>query len=105
MGMIDVYPTLANMLGLYNKYALGHDIFEIKDDNIVAFPNGNFLTNKVYYHNSKQEYKTISGDEILSDDYIDNCKKYTDTVIEISDGIITHDLIKASSNKETEEIK
>ncbi|UKI28213.1 MAG: hypothetical protein L6V78_04380 [Clostridium sp.] len=55
MGMIDVMPTLGNMFGLYNQYALGNDIFEIKDDNVIAFPNGNFLTNKVYYYNSKKK--------------------------------------------------
>lgn len=38
MGMIDVMPTIGNMFGIYNKYALGNDIFEIKDDNIIAFP-------------------------------------------------------------------
>ena len=53
MGMYDVQPTISNMLGFYNKYSLGHDIFEIKDNNIVVFPNGNWLTNKVYYNSQK----------------------------------------------------
>lgn len=106
MGMIDVMPTIGNMLGIYNKYALGHDIFEVKNDNIIAFPNGNFLTNKVYYRNSKEEYKPLNIDEILSEDYINNARGYTDTLIDISNGIITHDLIKTSQNKdEAKEIK
>lgn len=106
MGMIDVSPTIENMLGLYNKYALGHDIFEIKNNNIVAFPNGNFLTNKLYYHNSKDEYKPLDLKEILSSEYINECKEYTARIIDISDGIITHNLIEASKNKETiEELK
>ncbi len=106
MGMIDVMPTIGNMVGLYNKYALGHDIFEIKDNNIVSFPNGNFLTNKVYYRNSKEEYKTLDSNTILSEDYINYGKKYTDTIIDISNGIITHNLIKTSQNKdEAKEIK
>ena len=49
MGMYDVMPTLGNMFGFYNKYALGHDIFNHLDDNVVVFPTGNWLTNKVYY--------------------------------------------------------
>ena len=106
MGMIDVAPTVLNMLGYFNEYALGHDIFEIKDNNIIAFPNGNFLTNKVYYRSSKEEYKPLTTDDVLSDEYINSCKEYADKIIDISDGIITHDLIKASKNKETvEEIK
>ena len=96
MGMIDVMPTVGNMIGIYNNYALGHDIFEIKNDNIIVFPNGNYLTNKVYYRNSKGEYKALNLDEILSDEYIMNSKDYADKIIEISDGIITHDLIIAS---------
>ena len=32
MGMIDVLPTISNMLGIKNIFALGHDIFETKND-------------------------------------------------------------------------
>jgi phosphoglycerol transferase MdoB-like AlkP superfamily enzyme len=106
MGMIDVSPTIGNMVGIYNEYALGHDIFEIKNDNIIAFPNGNFLTSKVYYRDSKEEYKPLNLDEALSDSYIKECKVYVDNIIDISNGIIVHDLIKASKNKEsTKELK
>lgn len=35
--MYDAMPTLGNMLGFSNKYALGHDIFNIKENNIVVF--------------------------------------------------------------------
>ena len=48
MGMYDVMPTIGNMLGIYNQYALGNDIFNTKENNIVVFPNGNWVTNKVY---------------------------------------------------------
>ena len=36
MGMYDVQPTLGNMFGFYNKYSLGHDIFNIGTNNIVV---------------------------------------------------------------------
>ena len=36
MSMLDVEPTLGNMFGFENKYALGHDIFSI-DENFVVF--------------------------------------------------------------------
>ena len=96
MGMIDVMPTIGNMFGVYNKYAIGHDIFEIKEDNIIAFPNGNFLTNKVYYNNSKEEYKVLSLKETLSEEYIQECKDYTDLIIEISNGAVVHNLFEPS---------
>lgn len=100
MGTIDVMPTISNMLSLYNPYALGHDIFEIKNDNIIVFPNGNYLTNKLYYNSSKEEYRAISLDETLSEEYLKNCKEYADKIIEISNGIIIHNLIKEDLKEE-----
>lgn len=56
-GMYDALPTLGNMFGFHNQYALGHDLFSnYAKDNIVVLPNANFITNKIYYSNSKQEY-------------------------------------------------
>ena len=98
MGMIDVLPTIGNMLGIDNEYALGHDIFEIKDDNIVVFPNGNFLTNKLYYYNSKNESR-IFGVETIDDGYIDECKQYTEDILSISNDIIVYNLIERSNER------
>ena len=58
MGMYDIQPTLGNMFGFYNKYALGHDIMSIAEDeeNVVIFPNGNFVTDTVYYDSQKDKY-------------------------------------------------
>ena len=65
MGMYDVMPTLGNMLGIYNKYELGHDMFSLKTkDNIVVFPNGNWVTNKVYYNSQKEEYLALANEAI-----------------------------------------
>lgn len=65
MGMYDVQPTLGNMLGFENKYALGHDIFSIAEDqeNVVIFPNGNFVTDTVYYDSQKDTYFDLTGYE------------------------------------------
>ena len=98
MGMIDVMPTIGNMLGIYNKYALGNDIFEVKDSNIIVFPNGNFLTNKLYYNNAKGEYKVFS-DEVIEQNYIEDCKKYTEEILEISNDLIVYDLKKRVEEK------
>ncbi len=103
IGMIDVLPTIGNMLGIYNKYALGHDIFEIKNKNTVVFPNGNFLTNKVYYYNSKNEMKVFNS-ETLDANYINEHKQYTEKILEISNDIIVYDLIE-KEGKDTDEKK
>lgn len=89
MGMYDLAPTLSNMLGIYNKYALGSDIMN-KKDNTVAFPNGNFVTNYVYYNDNKEEYKLLKNVP-LSEDYINRNKEYTQEIIDISNDIIVYD--------------
>ncbi|MCH5167936.1 MAG: LTA synthase family protein [Erysipelotrichales bacterium] len=101
MGMIDALPTLSNMLGIKNDYALGHDIFEIKNNNTVVFPNGNFLTNKVYYNNSKNEYRTFDA-ETIDADYINERKKYAEEILSISNDIIVYDLIEKAKNEESD---
>lgn len=94
MGMIDVMPTLSNMLGVKPKYALGHDIFSIKD-NVVVFPSGNWITNKLYYNGAKDNFRQLSLDTSIDGDYISKYNKYADELINVSNGIITYDLIKA----------
>ncbi len=94
MGMYDVMPTIGNMLGIENEFAMGHDIFNIKENNYVVFPNGNFLTNLIYYNNSESQYKVIADGAELSEDYITNLVEKTDNILEVSNAIIVHDLIK-----------
>ena len=60
MAMYDVSPTLGNMFGFYNRYRLGHDIFDIKENNIVIFPTGNWVNNKMYYNSQKSAYFPLS---------------------------------------------
>lgn len=103
MGMYDVMPTLGNMFGFNNPYALGHDIFNT-DDNIVVFPNGNWLTNSVYYNAGKGEYKLLK-DSILTDSYIDDRNEYTKNLLTVSNDIIIYDLIKKDLMKEKGYIK
>lgn len=97
MGMYDVLPTIANMFGFKEKYALGHDIFS-KNEKIVVFPNGNVLTDKVYYSNLNNDYVTLSNTRIDSD-YIERIKEYALELLEVSNGIVTHDLILKEEDK------
>ena len=99
MGMYDVMPTIGNMLGFYNKYALGHDIFEIKDDNIVVFPNGNWVTNLMYYNSQKGQYKLLK-DDVISDDYILLNNEYAEKLLDISNKAIFFDLFNPNSEEE-----
>ncbi len=106
IGMYDVLPTIGNMMGFENKYALGHDIYDIKDNNVVIFPNGNFVTNKVYFSNASGDYMILNSNSnninrnvgnntvVISEDYIKNLKNYTEKRLNVSNDIIVHDLIK-----------
>ena len=97
MGMYDVLPTIANMFGFKDKYGFGHDIFS-DNEKIVVFPNGNVLTDKVYYSNLNDEYVTLSDDPIDTD-YISRIKEHANQILDVSNGIVLHDLIKNEEDK------
>ena len=103
MGMYNVAPTLGNMLGVYNKYALGSDIMN-KKDNLVAFPNGNYVTNYVYYNDNKGEYKLLKN-KPLPLDYIKNNKEKTTKMIDISNDIIVYNYFKNKNSTDYDEEK
>lgn len=102
MGMYDAMPTLGNMIGFHNKYQLGHDIFNIKENNIVCFPNGNWLTNKVYFNSQKNEYLSLNG-EAISEEEINKNTAYTNSLLDVSNDIIVFNLLNENDdeNKET----
>ena len=99
MGMYDAEPTLGNMLGFYNKYSLGHDIYNIKENNIVVFPNGNWLNNKLYYNSQKAAYLPLS-EEPITEEEITNNTEYTNKLLDVSNNIIVFDLLNKDKNKE-----
>ena len=92
MGMYDALPTLGNMFGFSSPYALGHDIFSVTD-NVVVFPDSNWVTDKMYYNNQKGKGKLLNSDEV-SIDYIEKYNKIAEEDISISNSIIVYDLIR-----------
>ena len=90
MSVMDVMPTLGNMLGFESDYALGNDIFNI-EDNIVVFPNGNFRTDKVYYNAQTDNYKAYSEIDL---NYIKEKEEYAKKIVEISNYLVKYNLIK-----------
>ena len=99
MGMIDVLPTLGNMIGIHSDYQLGKDIMNLKgDDNTVTFIDGSFLTSKVYYNSPKGEIYSINN-EPITEEYIKERAKKSSDLIEVSNDIITYDFIKEIKNQ------
>ena len=99
MGMIDVLPTLGNMLNIRSKYQLGNDVMSIKNgDNTVVFKDGSYLTNKIYYNSKTGEIYPISN-EVISEDYISKHSDYASQIIDVSNNIITYNLLKELETK------
>lgn len=99
-GMIDAFPILANLFGVEtSKFQLGHDILgNSSADNTVAFIDSSYVTNKIYYNGQNGEFYSVSGDAVDSN-YITDNSDYVDELIDVSNDIITYDLVKEIENK------
>lgn len=98
-GMIDVLPTLGNMLGIESKYELGNDVMNIDSgDNTVVFTDGSFVTSKLYYYAPKGEIYSLNN-EPITEEYINLRVNHSSEIIDISNDIIYYDLIKELGKK------
>lgn len=102
-GMVDVMPTLGNLFGFSNQYSLGHDLFSVKD-NVVVFPDSNWITDKMYYNSQKGEALLLDSSYPISVDYIEKNNKIAEEKISVSNSIIVYDMIK-NTDKQKEIIK
>ena len=94
MGMIDVLPTLGNMLGIHSDFQLGKDIFSLdSEDNTVVFVDGSYLTSKIYYNAPKSEIYAIINN-VVSEEYIKERAAYANDIIDVSNDIISYNLVK-----------
>ena len=98
-GMYDVLPTLGNMLGIDTPYALGHDVFST-DDHFVVFPNGNWITDKMYYDSQNDEAIMLDEDAVIGKDYIEKYSQRAEKEVSVSNDIIVHDLIKKTTESD-----
>ena len=59
----------------------------------MVFKDGSYITDKMYYSAKNNEAYTLSSG-VIPDNYIEEKSDYADKIIEVSDNIITYDLIK-----------
>lgn len=99
---LDAFPMLANLFGLSNnKYQLGHDILgNDMRDNTVVFNDGSYITSKIYYNGQNSEIYSIDGSAV-DEAYIKDNAVYAGNIIDVSNDIITYDLIKEIEKKES----
>lgn len=102
MGMYNVMPTIGNMFGFFNKYQLGKDIFNIKENNMVIFPNGDWLNKDVYYNHNRQESYQLSK-IVISAEKIEENNIEADRIMTVSNNILIYDLIRNSMKKTVDE--
>ncbi|MDY0236304.1 MAG: LTA synthase family protein [Gudongella sp.] len=96
IGMIDVFPTLSNMLGVFNPFQIGKDIFSV-EKNLVTFPNGDFVDENYFYSASNSKLYDLETNELIEDEeIIEKALKIqldSDEEIELSSNIIESNLI------------
>lgn len=99
-GMIDAFPILKNMFGLEtNPFQLGHDVMNLTNgDNVVVFTDGSYVTSKVYYNGQNGEIYSVDGGAV-DENYIRGNADIANNLIDVSNDIITYDLIKEIRNR------
>lgn len=93
VGQIDIFPTMANLLGFDCPYALGQDIFNI-DSGFVCFRDGLWLNDDVVYWRAANEIRDVHNGAVLEvSDYQDAIDKATEQLY-MSDLTLEHNLMK-----------
>ena len=77
---------------------MGHDIFSIRENNIVVFPNGNWVTNNIYYNSQKAAYLSLTEQPITEEEITSNTD-YANKLLDVSNNIITFDLLNSEKNQ------
>jgi lipoteichoic acid synthase len=92
-GQIDLQPTLANMYGFTNSYALGHDIFGPKNS-LITFRNEDVITagNIAYIKSLDKVINLETGQELNKESYLSSING-ADQINKNSDLIIENDLL------------
>lgn len=99
-GEIDVLPTLEDLLGISsNKYIqFGQDLLSKKNNQIVPFRNGDWVTPKYtkyngdyYYTKSGKQIKKLSASQKKQTDKI---QKWVTTDLGLSDKVMNGDLLR-----------
>lgn len=97
---MDLYPTLANLLNIENKYMLGKDMLNSKSGKVV-FRNGSFIDGKnLYVSWSNSYYDLATGKPVQETAELRKEKdKYTKE-LQYSDDFLNHNLLKTFMNED-----
>lgn len=70
VGQIDVFPTVANLLGIQDIKYLGRDMFET-GNNLVVLRDGSYIFGNLYYNSTQNKtFDVNSGKEKYNDEFL-----------------------------------
>lgn len=93
-GQIDLFPTIANLYNLPNKYMLGKDLLNSTEGD-VKFRNGSFTDGKSFYVSWTNTFYNIANKKVIpSNPDLDAKKNTTLKELQYSDDILNHNLLK-----------
>ncbi len=97
-GQMDIYPTVANLLGVSAPFALGTDLLNT-EEGFVCFRNGMWVTDEAMYLGVDDLLFNLDTGEILSlHDYSQQVAEAADTVA-VSDLTLEYDLLGLISSR------
>jgi phosphoglycerol transferase MdoB-like AlkP superfamily enzyme len=92
-GQVDIFPMIANMMGIKNDYAMGKDIIN-SEKGYAVLRNGSVLTDDYYYSSEADTVYALKNGSVLDKAvYLDEIEKYRNE-LKISDMIIERDALR-----------
>lgn len=98
-GEMDIYPTMANLFNLPQKYMMGKDLFNSTQGKII-YRNGSFIDGNYYYMSENNTYYNMkTGSKIPETKTLLEKRQSVLDELEYSDSILKHNLIKKLDEK------
>lgn len=91
-GQIDLFPTIANLIGVDAPYSMGKDLLNT-EKGYAVFRNGTVVTDEYVFSSGSTKVYDKSGDILDTNKYLDEIKSYQQELI-ISDIIIKKNAFK-----------
>lgn len=94
-GEVDVVPTMLHLLGIDSKpyIQFGTDLFSVQHDSVVAFRNGDFVSNK-WTSIDGAYYDSATGESVKATEEAKAAKAKVRRELELSDQILYGDLLR-----------
>jgi phosphoglycerol transferase MdoB-like AlkP superfamily enzyme len=97
---MDLYPTLANLMGISKQYMFGKDMLNDKSGKVI-FRNGSFIDGKnLYVSWANSYYDLATGKPVQETAKLKEEKDEYTEELQYSDDLLNHNLLKTFLNKE-----